>query len=46
MYHEKIISLVKNVVHGKRIFKGGKEYSLGKFFSTFLSLKGPRQVKS
>jgi hypothetical protein len=29
----------------KRIFKGEKKYSLGKFFSTFLSLKGPRQVK-
>jgi hypothetical protein len=24
----------------KRIFEGGKENSLGKFFSTFLSLKG------
>jgi hypothetical protein len=32
---------LKNIVPGKkRIFEGGKEISLGKFFSTFLSLKG------
>jgi hypothetical protein len=32
---------LKNIVPGKkRIFEGGKEISLGNFFSTFLSLKG------
>jgi hypothetical protein len=32
---------LKNIVPGKkRIFEGGKEISLGKVFSTFLSLKG------
>jgi hypothetical protein len=47
LYHEKRIALVnnfvylvplKNIVQGRKIFKGGKEISLGKFFSTFLSL--------
>jgi hypothetical protein len=54
LYHEKRIALVNNFVSlvplknivqwKKRIFEGGKENSLGKIFSTFLSLGWKSEV--